>query len=140
MRGYVAKALQRFEHDKPVRRQLSPSKYAPPNYRAKVQYADGPDTADPIGKSQRKCLQEVIGVFLFYARAVDNTMLHALSCLSKAQAKGTQATMEAMTHLLNYAATNPDATVRFHASNMVLNIHSDASHLSEPRSQFHVGG
>ena len=67
-------------------------------------------------------------------------MLHALSCLSKAQAKGTQATMEAMTHLLNYAATNPEATVRFHASDMQLHIHSDASHLSKPRSRSRVGG
>jgi hypothetical protein len=33
--------------------------------------------------------------------------------------------------LINYIATNQDAKVRFRASDMVMNIHSDASYLSE---------
>ena len=44
---------------------------------------------------------------------------------------GRENTMLKTKHLLNYLATNPDATVRFHASDMILNIHSDASYLSE---------
>ena len=32
--------------------------------------------------------------------------------------------------MLGYLATNTDATIKFHASDMVLNIHSDASYLS----------
>jgi hypothetical protein len=39
-------------------------------------------------------------------------------------------TMLKTKQLLDYLATYPAATVRFHASNMVLNIHSDASYLS----------
>jgi hypothetical protein len=33
--------------------------------------------------------------------------------------------------LLDYLATNEMAKIRFHASNTILNIHSDASYLSE---------
>jgi hypothetical protein len=33
--------------------------------------------------------------------------------------------------LLDYLATNEMAKIRFHASKMILNIHSDASYLSE---------
>ena len=38
-------------------------------------------------------------------------------------------------HLLDYLATYPDATMRFYASDMILNIHSDASYLSVKNSQ-----
>ncbi len=43
--------------------------------------------------------------------------------------------MERCIDLLNYLATNQDAKVRFCASDMVMNIHSDASYLSETNSQ-----
>ena len=36
-----------------------------------------------------------------------------------------------VSQLLDYLATHPDAKIRYHASDMVLNIHSDASYLSE---------
>jgi hypothetical protein len=32
--------------------------------------------------------------------------------------------------MVDYLATHPDATIRYHASDMILNIHSDASYLS----------
>jgi hypothetical protein len=64
----------------------------------------------------------------------------ALSTLAAAQTKGTEKTMDATVQLLNYAATHPDAAVRFYKSDMVLYIHSDASYLSEPKSRSRVGG
>ncbi len=39
--------------------------------------------------------------------------------------------MQKTKQLLDYLATHSEATVRFHASEMVLHIHSDASYLSE---------
>ena len=122
MPGYVQKALQRFEHSKPNRPQHTPSKWTPPDYGAKVQHAPEEDTTDPLPKEGIKRLQEIIGVFLFYARSVDNTMLVALGTLGAAQTKGTKQTMEAAVHLLNYAASHPDAVVRFTASDMVLHV------------------
>ena len=57
----------------------------------------------------------------------------ALGTLAAAQTQGTAQTLDAAMHLLNYAATHPDAAVRFHKSDMVLYIHSNASYLSEPK-------
>ena len=140
MKGYVEKALQRFTHSKPVRPQHAPSKWTRPNYGAKVQMAEDEDTTEILNPASIKRLQEIIGTFLYYARAVDNTMLVALGTLGSAQTKGTKQTMEAAVNLLNYAATHPNAKVRFHASEMVLHIHSDASYLSEPEAKSRVGG
>jgi hypothetical protein len=62
-------------------------------------------------------------------------MLVALGTISSNQSKGTQATAQALTQLLNYAASHPDATVRYTTSNMYLHIHSDASNLSEAKAK-----
>ena len=36
--------------------------------------------------------------------------------------------------LLDYLTTHPDATIRFRASDMILNVHLDASYLSETKA------
>ncbi|MGL5936068.1 MAG: reverse transcriptase domain-containing protein, partial [Cetobacterium sp.] len=135
MPDYVDKALQRFMHPQPKRAQHAPYPWSAPNYGASIQYAEPEDTSTPFGKTDIKRLQEVIGTFLFYGRAVDNTMLTALGTLASAQSAGTERTMDALTQLLDYAATHPNAKVRYHASDMILYVHSDASYLSEPKAR-----
>ena len=61
-------------------------------------------------------VQQIIGTLLHYARAVDSTMLVALSTL---QTKSTANTAKALTHLLNYATMHPDAVLRYTASDMI---------------------
>ena len=140
MPGYVEKALARFEHPLPRKPQDSPYPYTRPDYGAKVQLTPPEDTTPTLEQEEKKRLQEVVGTLLYYARAVDNTMLVALGSLAAAQTKGTKQTMDAMVHLLNYAATHPDAVIRFKKSDMILHIHSDASYLSEPEGKSRVGG
>jgi hypothetical protein len=140
MPGYIEKALLRFQHSAPRKREHSPHRYIEPQYGAPIQYTDPVDTSQPLTPTEIKKLMEVIGTFLYYARAVDNTMLVALSTLAAAQTKGTAQTAEACTKLLNYAATHPNAVVRYKASDMILHIHSDASYLSEPQARSRVGG
>ncbi len=48
--------------------------------------------------------------------------------------------LEKLRHMLDYLATHPDTIVRFYASEMILNIHSDASYLSEPGGKSHAAG
>jgi hypothetical protein len=107
----------------------------PINYGAKVQFAAPVDTSTPLTNAEKLKLQQVSGCLLYYARAVDPTMLMALSTLASAQAKGTAATADAMHQLLDYCATHPDTEVRFHSSDMVLQVSSDASYLSEPAAR-----
>jgi len=139
MPGYVAKASQRFNHAA-TKRQDAPHPHKEPQYGVRVQLTDEIDDSPGLNKDDKLTLQEVIGTFLHYARAIDNTMLVALGSLSSAQSKGAERTMEAMTQLLDYAATHPDAILRYHRSGMILIIHSDASYLSEPKARSRVGG
>ena len=48
--------------------------------------------------------------------------------------------MAKVTQFLDYAATHPDAIVTYHASNMVLAGHSNASYLSETNAHSRAGG
>jgi hypothetical protein len=140
MPGYVEKALHRFTHPTPIRPQHAPHPWIPPNYGATVQYATPDDISPLLDTTSTKRLQEVIGTFLFYGRAVDNTMLAALGTLATAQTCGTEQTMDNLVQLLDYAATHPNAKIRFHSSDMILYVHSDASYLSEPKARSRVGG
>jgi ABC-type methionine transport system permease subunit len=72
----------------------------------------------------------MIGTLLYYARTVDSTMLVALGTISAAQSTGTEATVAAVTQLLNYCATHPNAMIHFRSSAMILHSHNDALHLS----------
>ena len=48
--------------------------------------------------------------------------------------------MRKIIHLLDCLATNPDAVIMFRASEMILNVHSDASYLSEKKLKNRMGG
>jgi hypothetical protein len=77
---------------------------------------------------------------LFYARAVDPTVLMPLNDIATEQTKATEKTQAATNQLLNYLATHPDATIRSHASDMILHFHSDASYLLVSNSRRRLGG
>ena len=85
-------------------------------------------------------MQKIVGSILYYARAVDMTVLMALSTIASEQTKGTERTLEKAYQVLDYLATHPNAVVRFRASDMVMNIHSDASYLSEPKARSRACG
>jgi hypothetical protein len=74
----------------------------------------------PLALPAATGIQEVASVLLHYARAVDITTLVSLGSI--ASAKHTASTAAAATQLLNNAASHPDGTVRFHASDRVLHV------------------
>ena len=82
MPGYIQKALTRFQHEKPKRPQNQPYPHTPPNYGAKQQFTEDNDTSTKLGADGQQFVQQVTGTFLFYARAVDPTMLTALRSLA----------------------------------------------------------
>ena len=139
MPGYVEAALKRFDvvrADKPTH---SPLHYEPIVYGAKVQLTVH-DDSPAVSVADAKFIREVIGVFLYYARAVDSTMLAPLSKLASRQATPTAALLDAVQHFLQYAATYPEAALTYHASDMRLVVWSDASYLSESKSRSRAGG
>ncbi len=68
------------------------------------------------------------------------TVLMALSTILTEQTKATTKTMSRCRQLLDYLAANSDAKVRYHASDMVLNIRSDASYLTEANARSRLCG
>jgi hypothetical protein len=68
------------------------------------------------------------------------TILCALNEIAAQQAKPTEKTMERVNTFLDYMATHPDAVIRYYASDMVLNVHSDASYLTAANARSRVGG
>ena len=62
------------------------------------------------------------------------TLLVSLSALVSTQSHGKEATGRSMAQLLNYCSTHLDAVVRYKKSDMILEIHSDASYLSESKA------
>ena len=140
MPGYIENALVRFGHKKPDNPQMQPHPHILPTYGVKIQYAKAADTAPPVTVAEKKFIQQVIGVLLYYGRAVDSTILTGLSSLAAAQANPTTQTLSLINWLLDYAATNPNAILTYAKSDMVLAVHSDASYLSEPAARSRVGG
>ena len=139
MPGYVGKALMRFQVPVPKKAVDTPA-YCPPVSYGKEQLVDKEDTSTPLGPAEIHRIQQIIGVFLYYARCVDITAFTILNKMSKQLAKPTQVLMQKIDHFLAYMASNPDATLVFKASDMQLCVHSDASYLSEPESRSRAGG
>jgi hypothetical protein len=139
MPGYVSNVLSKFQHDSPKHPQHTPSQYVTPVYGAKTQYATR-DENPPLTAKQCLTIQKVTGSVFYYARAVDPTVLMPLNDIAMEQTKATEKTQAATNQLLDYLATHPDATIRYHASDMILHIHSDASYLSVSNSRSRLGG
>jgi hypothetical protein len=139
MPGYIARGLQRFVQPMPERPEHAPHDYAAPTYGSHQQFA----TIDPspaVNSEDTKRIQEVLGTLLYYACAVDCTMIPAIGTITTEQANATTATMKAITKLLNHCATHPDAVVRYYSSDMILWIESDASHLSGTKARSCAAG
>ena len=64
----------------------------------------------------------------------------ALSKIAGQQAKPIKKTMEEVNQFLDYMASHPDAKIRYRASDMILNVHSDASYLTAPNARSRAGG
>jgi hypothetical protein len=141
MPGYVDGALHKFQHPHPHRPEHAPHDWIEPNYGARQpQLSPALDNSPLLDSEQKTRIQQIVGTFLFYARAVDATMLVALGSISSQQSAPTEATRTAVNRFLDYAATHPNAVLRFSASDMVLHIHSDASYLSEAKARSRAAG
>ncbi len=94
----------------------------------------------PLDKDRQKYIQAVTGKLLYYSCAVDSTMLVALNAIATQQASLTQKTMKRVKQLLDYCASQEGAVLTYHASDMVLAIHSNAGYLNESKARSRAGG
>jgi hypothetical protein len=134
MPHYVKKALLRFRYQAPNKPQHSPHTWNALLYGAKTQFTTPIDPHfTQLTPKQKTYVQEVIGTFLFYARVIDSTMLPAVGRIATNLAISPFTTLkQTIYHFLNYAATHPNVSVKYVASQMHLWAHSDASYLASP--------
>jgi hypothetical protein len=64
----------------------------------------------------------------------------SINVLASQQSNATDVTSDKVIKLLNYCNTHPETKIRYHASDMILHIHSDASYLSENEAKSREGG
>jgi hypothetical protein len=121
MPGYIKAALHKYQYPAPTRPKHAPHKWNPPVYGAKAHYVEDDNNSPAFSAKNFTKLQELTGTLLYYARAVDPTLIMPIN-------------------LLNYCTTHPETKIRYHASDMILYIHSDASYLSEREAKSRAGG
>lgn len=138
MNGYIKKVLEKYNHPAPSKPQHSPAKHRPIQYGAKSQTVHI-DNSQPLELKAIRRIQAIVGSLLYYARAVDNKLLVALSSISARQAAATADTLTAVNHLLDYVATYPSDGIIYRASNMILCAHSDAGFNNELNARSRAG-
>ena len=77
---------------------------------------------------------------LWYTRAVNLTVLITLSTIATEQVQATNTTINNVNQLLDYLVRNNNSMMRYYALDMILNIHSDVSYLSERKSKSRASG
>ena len=97
--------------------------------------APDPDRSPRLDKKATRAIQSAVRSLLYYAWAVDPTMLPTLNEIGTRQATPTRITAEKLNMLLDYASTYQNAVIRYHASDMVLWIESDAAYLVLPNAR-----
>ena len=141
MSGYMKDAIHKFQHPTPTRPQNSPHQWIATNYGSTApQMAHSTHKHPDLQLAESKNVQQVVGKFLYYACAVDPTMIVTINSIASKQNKTTQATEKKVVQLLNYAATHSASTACYHFRGIILHIHSEASFLSAPVSKSRAGG
>eukprot|EP00804_Cyclotella_cryptica_P024374 CCRYP_018573-RC/>CCRYP_018573-RC protein AED:0.15 eAED:0.15 QI:0/0/0/1/0/0/2/0/392 len=139
MPGYKDKALKQFQHLS-TETQHSPFQCKPIKSRGQEAVCRHAINRGALNKADKKFIQQVCGKFFTWHAAVDPTLLCPISAIASQSANPTTDTMEQTKQLLDYIATQDDAVITYHASDMVLAVHRDASYLSEPKARSRAGG
>jgi hypothetical protein len=140
MPGYIKAALHKYQHAAPAQPQHAPYTWKPPIYGAKTQYVEDKTTSPALSDKDVNKLQQLTGKLLYYSRAVDTTLIMPINVLASEQSKSTAVIADKVIKLLNYCNTHPETKIRYHASNMILHIHSDASYIPENEAKSRAGG
>jgi hypothetical protein len=115
MPSYVSNMLSKFQHDAP--------KHPQHTHHGMSRLSTAPKPNMPRRMKRHRL-----------------TTLMPLNDIATEQTKATKKTQAATNQMLDYSATHPDATIRYHASDMILHIHSDASYLSVSNARSRLGG
>ena len=95
MPGYIENMLKKFNH-KIKTQQYTPFSVLPIQYGLNSQDEIPTDSSERFDDSHKTLIQQIIGTLLYYARAIDMTLLAALSTVASQQSKPTKQTIRSM--------------------------------------------
>jgi hypothetical protein len=87
--GYTKAALHKYQHSAPARPEHAPHTWNPPIYGAKTQYVENETTSPALSDKDVNKLQQVTGTLLYYARAVDPTLITPINVLASEKSRAT---------------------------------------------------
>jgi hypothetical protein len=140
MPGFIKAASRKFQHPTPTHPENAPHTWSLPAYNDKTQYIEEHKDIPLLPQKDVTRIQQLYGTLLYYASAVYPALILPVNVLASDQTQATAATEGKVIELLNYCSSHPDANLRYHASDMILNIHSGASYLSERETNSRAGG
>ena len=114
-------------HETPPRPQHSPYVIAPKKYGKYAHDSLPPDDSPLVSKDKIKRIQGVVVSILCYARSVESTFLVGLNSIVIQQTSAIDNNIKRTEDLLNYAEIHSDSKKWYRASEMILQIHTDAS-------------
>jgi hypothetical protein len=119
--------------------QNSPHPHTIPAHGNKIQYTEDKDDTPTLDKEDTKYIQQVAGTLLYYARAVNSTILSGLSSIATEHAAPTEKTMDKVKQLIDYIATQEEAIKTYKARDMILSVHSGAGYCNEKKAHSQAG-
>jgi hypothetical protein len=134
MPAYVKKQLTKYSPVASLKPQHCPYVPNPIEYGKDNQAPSPLDKSPHLNEVQKKHIQQIVSSFLYYVQTVDPNILMALSKIALQQVAPTENTMEHVNQFLDYKWTHPDVIIWYHASDMILNVHSDASYCSASKA------
>ncbi len=99
------KQLVKYGHVTPTKPQHCPYSPNAIQYRKDNQAPTPSNDSSLLDKAGKKRIQQIVGSFLYYAQAVDPTIVMALSDLSSQQSAPTENTMKPVNQFLDYMWT-----------------------------------
>ena len=108
-------ALHKFQHSPLTFKQQAPYSWIPKLYGKQTQLVNEPNLSPPLSNHITTRIQQIVGKFLYHARAIDDRILVALNSISTIQSKLTEDTLRKVNHLFDYLAANPDYEVTYKA-------------------------
>jgi hypothetical protein len=108
--------------DKAHRPVRTPGRYIAPIYGKKSPQLTSIDAFLRLPPEDVTELQAIIGTLLYYARAVNPSLLPIANELASKQAQSTTTVMHAANRALSYCAGKPNMATTFHACGMIVRI------------------
>ena len=100
----ISKQLVNYLQPPQKQAQHSPFKPNRIHYGKKSDEIQHKEPTPALNKEEKNYIQQVVGSFLHYARAIDMTILFTLSNIASKQANPTKKTIKRVSHLLYYMA------------------------------------